>query len=231
MTPQRQTKNSSLYPPPASKHGLLERKTDLTAIKNRQVLTLLDEQNLSISAQNLGYMLQYNLLAERIHAAADSAELHIFIASDPHDSTVKQRFEKLGYIVHAKTIRCIHLCDGGHRYDCNVDNLFAFWAGLLTVKKSCDVIVLASGDYGLAGELAEAICDQHPNEPIQIMTLSLPGSTAEALDANKNKNIAANLEMGLDLLKPLPSSVRQFPARALSSFRAFRSGNFSNPSF
>ena len=219
MARQRQMKKSSNRSQDLTCCRILESTTDLAAIKGRRVLVLLDEQNLTITAQNLGYVLQYNLLAERIHAAADSAELHIFVAANPDDHDTKQRFENLGYMVHTKTIRRWHLPDGGQRCNCNVDNLFAFWAGLLAVKNSHDVIVLASGDYGLAGELAEVICEQHGNEPMQIMTLSLPGSTAHALDAHKNQNITANLEIGLDLLKPLSSSVRQFPARALGSYR------------
>jgi len=231
MTRQNQMKKSSKRYPDVTCCGILEGTTDLAAIRGRQVLALLDEQNLSITAYNLGYVLQYNLLAEQIHAVADSAELHIFTATEHHDRNTKQRFEKFGYIVHTKTIRYTCLPDGGQRCDCNVDNLFAFWAGLLVTKNFHEMLVLASGDYGLAGELSKAIGNQHPNESIQIMTLSLPSSTAQDLDASKNKDIAANLEIGLDLLKPLPSSVRYSPTRALDGYRAFRPGNFANPNF
>lgn len=230
MTQQNQMKKSSKRYPDLTCCGILEGTTDLAAIGGRQVLALLDEQNLSITAYNLGYVLQYNLMAEQIHAVADSAELHIFTATERHDRTTKQRFEKFGYILHTKTVRYTCLPDGGQRFDCNVDNLFAFWAGLLVTKNFHEVLVLASGDYGLAGELSEAIGNQHPNESIQIMTLSLPGSTAQDLDAHKNQNIAANLEIGLDLLKQLGPSDHQSPARALSSYRMFRSDSFTNPS-
>jgi hypothetical protein len=63
----------------------LEKKTVLTAIKGRKVLVLLDEQNLSITARNHGFILQYALLAKHVRKTAREAELYIFIAADRDD--------------------------------------------------------------------------------------------------------------------------------------------------
>jgi len=197
--------------------GVLEKTTDLGAIKGRKVMVLLDEQNLSITARDLGYELKYGLLARRIREAAESARLHLFTASNPDGRNTSKRFEVLGYVTHVKTIRRKPLPDGGQRSDCNIDNLFAFWAGLLTVDNGWDVMVLASGDYGLSGELAEAICRRDTDNSTKLMTLSLPGSTAQDLDAQKNPNITANLEIGLDLLTPTNRSTRCFVARVLDN--------------
>jgi hypothetical protein len=60
----------------------LEKKTILTAIKGRKALVLLDEQNLSITARNHGFVLQYDLLARHTRKAARAAKLHIFIAAE-----------------------------------------------------------------------------------------------------------------------------------------------------
>lgn len=231
MASESQMNESNRNPRGTAHHGMLENKTDLAAIKCGRVFVLLDEQNLSITARSFGYALQYDLLAKRIHVVAQSAELHIFTAAEPHDRRVKRRFENLGYIVHLKTIRRTRLPDGRQRIDCNVDNLFAFWAGLLVAKNTYDVIVLASGDYGLAGELSEAIYEKRRDDRIKIMTLSLPGSTAQDLDADKNQNIAVNLEVGLDLLKRLRLSDQLSPARTLDSFCVFRSSDLPNHSF
>lgn len=209
----------------------LEKKTILTAIKGRKVLVLLDEQNLTITARKHGFVLQYNLLAKHIRKAAKAAELHIFIATDRDDENNRQEFENSGYSVQVKTIRHKRLPNGGRCSDSNIDNLFSYCAGSYVSKIKWEVIVLGSGDYGLSGEIAQLIRGQHRRSSVQIMTLSLPGSTAQDLDAHKNPNITANLEIGLDILQPLSHSSRQFPARALGSRRVFRSNSFVNRNF
>lgn len=183
-------------------YGTLERETDLSAIRARRALVLLDEQNLSIGARNLGYELQYDMLADQIRSTAKTVDLHVFTAVEPHDGKGARRFEHLGYAVHAKTMRHVRLPDGRVRHDTNVDNLFAFWAGLFAAKTRYGVIVLGSGDYGLSGELSQAIKDRLADRRVDVMTLTLPGSTAQDLDARRNPNITANLEIGLDVLKP-----------------------------
>lgn len=187
--------------------GLLEEATDLSAIEDRRVLALLDEQNLSISARQLGHRLNYRLLAERLRSVAAAADLHLFTDLRENGRWFVQRLKRQGYTVHLKTIRHIRLADGGWRRDSNIDNLFAFWTGLFAAKAAYDVIVLGSGDYGLAGELAKAIGGVAAVKRPTVMTLSLPGSTAQALDARKNGHIKANLAIGLDVLKPLSYSI------------------------
>jgi hypothetical protein len=167
-----------------------------------------DEQNLSIGARDLGYELQHDLLANRLGTAARSAELHLFTAADL-DTEVESRFKNMPYIVHTKAIRRTRLDDGRYRSDCNIDNLFSFWVGVLAVKTTFNVIVFGSGDYGLAGELSKEIRSLRRKRSVQIMTLSLPGSTAQDLDSDENPDITANLEIGLDLLKPIAASFRR----------------------
>jgi len=200
----------------------LENITDLSAIRARRVLVLLDEQNLSISARNLGWELDYRLLAELIRSTARGAELHLFTAADAHDHHTARRFQQLGYVAHVKTIRHVYLPGGRHRSDSNVDNLFSFRAGLLTARTTCETVVLGSGDYGLAGELAGAITDRDTDRTLAITTLSLPGSTARDLDARKNPFITANLEIGLDVLKSLSPSIDLPGVSTAGSSRAFR---------
>jgi hypothetical protein len=190
----------------------------------------MDEQNLSISAEELGFKLNYGLLAERIHATSGGAELHIFAAAHSHDQSVSKRFQRLSYQPHIKTIRHIQRLGGREYLDCNIDNLFAFWAGSLTAKTACEVLLLASGDYGLSGELATAIRQQH-SRTVSIMTLSLPGSTAFDLDARTNPDIAANLEIGLDLLKPNGYSKRQLPAGYAGYNGRFSFNSLTDPLF
>jgi hypothetical protein len=192
---------------------LLERNTDLSAIRGKRALVLLDEQNLTISAQDLGYRLDYGRLANEIRSVARAADLHLFTAVKQDDDPEVLDFERLGYSVHAKTIRRIPLPGGRYRSDANIDNLFAFWTGLFAVKTGCcQVLVLGSGDYGLAGELAQAVKGQSRRRLPHVMTLSLPGSTSQDLDARTNPHIKANLEIGLDLMGPISDAAHRLGA-------------------
>lgn len=228
MIAQNRIKKSNPYSLSTNGCLSLENTTDLTAIGNRKVLVLLDEQNLSITAKKLGFRLRYDLLTKRIRREAGSAKLHIFVASEPRGNGIIGQFKKVGYVVHVKTIRRKLLPNGRLTCDSNVDNLFAFWAGVYISRATFDVVVLGSGDYGVAGELSEAI-NRYRRKPIEILTLSLPTSTSEDLDARINPNITANLEIGLDLLKPSVHTRCQLAAAAASSFGKFRFGNFINP--
>jgi len=207
--------------------GILERGTDLTSVSGRRLLVLLDEQNLSITAKKQGFRLQYDLLAKRFKTVAETAELHIFMAVELwYEATKRQRFEESGYTVHLKRIRSRQFANGRRKCESNIDNLFAFWAGMSALRAEPEILVLGSGDYGLSGELAKETCEQRRNKAMSVMTLSLPGSTSQDLDAETNPNITANLEIGLDLLKPLAKRKLSSAAVTVSSFRWFRFGSF-----
>lgn len=186
----------------ASAETFLEELTDLSALQNRRALVLLDQQNLSIGAQQLGYGLDYRLLGKRLRSNAAAVDLHLFIAVERRSRWVVRRYQRQGYVVHTKTARHVPLPNGRWRHDCNIDNLFAFWAGLFVVPVAREVVVLGSGDYGLAGEIAQAIANVTAGGRPEVMTLSLPGSTARDLKAGRNPHIAANLEIGRDVLRP-----------------------------
>lgn len=191
--------DTALKPAPAAT-GLLEGTTDLSAIQGNRALVLLDEQNLTIGARRLDRKLNYRLLAERLRLTAKVVDLHLFTDIMNKENWYVQRFKRQGYKVHLKAVRYILLADGSLQRDTNVDNLFAFWTGFF-VKSPYDVIVLGSGDFGLAGELAKAISGVAAVKRPTVMTLSLPGSTARALDVRRNGHIKANMKIGLDMLK------------------------------
>ena len=168
----RNRKSHSLVVWYQGKRIVLEGQTDLTAICDKKVLVLLDEQNLSFTAKDLGFLLQYHQLAKRLRSAAAGAELHLFTATDTCDQAARHQFEKAGYRVYLKTIRRLPPRNGRKRHDSNIDNIFSFWTGNFVKETTCDVVVLGSGDYGLAGELAQAICQRRKRQPVLIMTLS-----------------------------------------------------------
>lgn len=199
------TRQSKPFRPLLNSRVILEESTKLSNIQNKRILVLVDEQNLSIAAKKLGFRLQYDLLSEKLKKTAKRVRLHIFIASESLNAKYKKRFETIGYTTHVKIIRNLPFTGGRFRSDSNIDNLFAFWAGIFSKRNSYDVLIMASGDFGLSGELASAFRQQKTGKPVQIMTLSLPGSTAQDLDARINPDITANLEIGLDVLQPQSS--------------------------
>jgi len=181
----------------------LEPATVLEDLRGQTVLTFLDEQNLSKGARNHGLELDYRLLAERIRGAAKRVRLHLFTASADPDSPDVGMLRKHGYLVHTRAAREVRRSDGLIKPDINIDSLLAFWVGQLAVKTKAQVILLGSGDYALVGVLAAAIQVSRNGRGIAVMTLSLPGSTAQDLDARVNPHISANLEIGRDVLRPL----------------------------
>ena len=199
------TIQSKPFRPLRNTRVILEKSTKLSHISNKRILVLVDEQNLSISAKKLGFRLQYDMLCEKLKKISKRVRLHIFIASESLDAKYKKRFETIGYTTHVKIIRYLPSTSRRFRSDSNIDNLFAFWAGIFSKRNNYDVLIMASGDFGLSGELASAFRQQKTGKPVQIMTLSLPGSTAQDLDARTNPDITANLEIGLDVLQPQSS--------------------------
>ena len=217
----KHTIQSKPFRPLQNRRVILEESTKLSDIQNKRVLVLLDEQNLSIAAKKLGFRLRYDLLSEKLKKTAKRVKLHIFIASESLDAKYKKRFKTIGYKTHVKIIRVLPIAGGRFRSDSNIDNLFAFWAGIFCKRNSYDVLIMASGDFGLSGELSRAFRQQKTGKPVQIMTLSLPGSTAQDLDARINPDITANLEIGLDVLQPQSSLTSKLSGRHLGDASRF----------
>jgi hypothetical protein len=98
-----------------------------------------------------------------------------------------------------KTARSIRKRNGWGA-DANADNHVAFLTGLLAGLTPIDLVIIGTGDGQLAEDVAEAV-SQLP-KPLEVVTLSLAGSTATRLDARVCPLIAANIEVGLDCLRP-----------------------------
>jgi hypothetical protein len=199
---------TSLQPRQAAPHAILQFQTDLSILRGKSIQVFLDEQNLSISARELGYCLDYVRLTRLLRSLARIADLHIFIASARKSLNTGRALKRFGHAVHVKNIRTIPLRGGQFRRDSNIDNLFAFWVGTCAAGPAHEIIVLGSGDYGLSGELAAAIVARGVRT--EVVTLSLPGSTARDLDASRNPNIRANIQIGLDVLRPRSHSLPAF---------------------
>jgi hypothetical protein len=170
----------------------------LSPLCGKRVIVVADAQNLDRGARDLGFKMSWALLGEKIDAAAASASRHVILSQHPGDERRMNYFTERDWIPHATQIRTVSTKKGLKRKG-NADFLMSFLAGVLVSRSSADVVVLASGDGDLVEEIAIGIRSLLKER--SIVTMSLAGSTAGRLNAEKNALIYANIEIGKDCLR------------------------------
>ena len=173
----------------------------LDVLRGKRVVVIADIENLSYSAKRLnsGYQISYKMLATLLKVTARSCMLHAFFSAFPGDRR-REYFQARGWTSHVRPIECVADGRGGVKKFANADIAFAVGVGLLA-RNGFDAVVLATGDGELAHDTACAI-NALPKRR-EIFTLSLAGSTSRRLDARRNPYITGNIEVGLDVLKPI----------------------------
>jgi hypothetical protein len=171
-------------------------------IRGRSLIVLADLENLLYSARDLGYSLPLPGLARWLRETAGRCVLHGFLSLDPGRAEPELRaLCAEDWNVHVNPIE-VHRTHQGLERRANADNLMLFCAGSLVSRTPVDtVLVVASGDGDLATSLARCARTLWP-APREVITLSLAGSTSWRLQAGRNPLIAANLEIGRDVLRP-----------------------------
>lgn len=169
-------------------------------LAGRRILVLADDENLRISARDLGRRLSYRALGEVLRHSAPGVYLHAVFSSLPGDRTRADGLRRRGWTPHVREARMVPSWHGP-RLSANADFYIAFLAGRLAARLPCDALVIGSGDGELVEEIASAVRRGRRARPV--FTLSLPGSTSRRLDARTSSLIEANLEIGLDCLRPL----------------------------
>jgi len=157
----------------------------------------LDVENVTISCRNLGFEVNYSRLADLFARVACSLSLHAVLSVDAGDRLDRAHMENAGFHVHTRLIRYLP----GGRKTANADNLFAFKAGAIVSRSRADVVVLGTGDGQLCDDVVQCIKALPGSR--QVLTLSVAGSTSSFLNARTHSSIAANIEIGKDLLAPL----------------------------
>lgn len=192
--------------PQLRNHSLTLAKTTgpLTGLIGRNALALLDIENLTIAAREIGYELNYAELGRQLSTNVRTIQLHAALSVDEGDSVDSAHMNEAGFNVHTRVIG--RLSDGSK--SANADNVFAFQAGLLVSRTRADVVILGSGDGQLVCDVASAIRDL-PTRRL-VYTLSIPGATSGRLDSRRNSSIDTNLEVGLDVLSALGSARRHY---------------------
>ncbi len=171
-----------------------------SAIAGHRLLVLCDVENLTCSARDLGYKMSYKRLAALLREESEHCELHAFFSCEPGRLGRIEHFQRRGWEVHVRPIETIRTCNEFKRTT-NSDNLILLSAGWLASRTDADLTVLASGDGTLVCDIARFLSFWCPTRPV--VTLSLAGSTSLRLDAAYNPHLAANLTVGLDVLRPL----------------------------
>jgi hypothetical protein len=171
----------------------------LAPLAGGRVLVIVDDENLTISARNLGYQVSYTMLGALLQQHTRSCALHAVFSNAPDDRRRSCYFEAQGWIPHARSIDYIPTRRGMTAH-ANADNLLAFTAGTLTSRSRADTVILGSGDGKLVCDIAKALVSLPKTR--QVLSLSLAGSTSYRLDASTNAFLAHNIEIGLDVLRP-----------------------------
>jgi hypothetical protein len=171
----------------------------LQVLTGRSLLVLIDDQNLQLSARALGYKVSYRSLAALLKKTARAAALHTVFAHHVGDPRRSAYFRLAGWTPHTRTVDRVRT-HRGVETRANADNLLVFLAGTLASRSTAATVLIGSGDGDLVCDLATAL--QALPTRRQVVTLSLAGSTSHRLDASRNPAIAANVELGLDALRP-----------------------------
>lgn len=173
----------------------------LEALTDRTVLILVDDENLRASAKDLGFRMSYRSLGARIDQATGKWKCHVFFSREPGEERRTRYFEDRGFVPHPRNVHEVQTGRGIERTT-NSDFMIAFYAGMLISRSDAEIIILASGDGKLVWDVSEAVRELPKHR--RVMTLSLAGSTAWRLNAETNRFIDVNIEIGLDCLRPIP---------------------------
>jgi hypothetical protein len=176
-----------------------ERTGPLELLRGRAVLLLLDEENIRFGARDLGRKASFRRLREQVQAHAASSVCHAFLTTNEDNNARVKYLAARGYQVHVQ--RADQHPDSHAGRPTNADPFMLFHSGVIVSRSTATAVIIATGDGGLALSLAQSIRSLPKRRAI--LTLSLPGSTAQRLDARRTALVDHNLEIGSDCLRPL----------------------------
>lgn len=168
-------------------------------VRGHTVLMIIDEQNLSHCARDLGFDVDYERLGVLFGQRASTCQCHAVFSVASGDRERRAYFAQSGWTTHVRDVQIVK--QGNERVRItDADPYIIFTAGLLVSRSPASTIILGSGDGHLVSEIAAAIGTLP--KPRKVCTLSLAGSTSYRLKADQNQYIAGNIELGLDCLTP-----------------------------
>lgn len=182
----------------------------LSALQDRRVLAVFDCENLSISAKENSLRLSYGRLMLSLRSEAASCEAHAFFSRMAGDERQNRYLQRSGLITHPRDIEFVESRDGTRKL-ANSDSRMLFMTGVLLAHSDANTLLIGSGDGDLGNELARGV--RALGRPLTVLTLSLAGHSSRRLDAATNDDIHGNLEVGLDVMRPLETSSRWMPKK------------------
>lgn len=172
--------------------------TDLSGLKHRRVLVIVDEDNLRISMQNRRRILSYRRLLDRVQSVADEVLPLAVLTAPPNDTQREQYLQSRGWstlTVPQETVRTWN----GTRTMANADMDICFEAGRAALNWAGDAVVIGSGDGDLSTAIARGLRRALPGR--KIFTLSVPGCASRRL-LERTDLFDGSLQIGLDLTRP-----------------------------
>lgn len=166
-------------------------------IRGKDVLVLTDNQNLDMTAKQLGYKMSWRKFSSLLDNVCQTVSKHSILAQRPDDNNRIDYLTDRDWIPHATLFRTVHTQHGRKRKG-NADMLMSFWGGLLVSRSQADVVVIGSGDGDLVQEMAIGI--RSLPTPRTIITTGFKSSTANRLYASNSDLIDGNIFIGSDCL-------------------------------
>lgn len=179
--------------------GVPARTGPLTIIRNRKTLVIADAQNLEYSARDLGFKISWDNLGKTLDKACSRCSRHVIFSKNAGQSQRLTHYTERGWQPHARLTKTEWTRNGLVRKS-NADFLLAVVAGRLSDAK-WDILIICSGDGDLVEDVASGI--RGFGSINTVVTLSLAGSTAWRLNSQYSPVIAANIQVGLDCLRPI----------------------------
>jgi len=183
-------------PPRAS---CLPATTDLSALKGRHVLTVVDEDNLRISMRQHHQPLSYRLLLGKLHTETRCVFPLAVLTAAEGDQRREAYLKNTGWnvlVVPRETV----FTTAGPQLKANADFDLAFELGHLVNTGQFDTVLLGTGDGDLAVAIGRGIRRRCPT--LHLFTLSVPGSTSGRL-RTRSDLFDGNIAVGRDLSSSL----------------------------
>jgi hypothetical protein len=190
------------------------RQADIAAVtgpfcafhERARVLVVADVENIAYGGRDLGMTVDFGKLADRLRAALIDPALHAVVSAPANDNRIAEFLSDSGWTPHQREIVGRHT---------NADAAIAFQTAVLIARTGSDACVIASGDGGLALDIAQGTraAFGHCN---LIATLSLAGSTSRLIDARNTRHIDVNIEIGRDVMRDLVRECEELPSPPVS---------------
>ena len=166
-------------------------------VSGNRMLCVLDVENLSISAERRGYVIDYSRLAELLRCSCAEAHLHAFATIEGTHGKFVEQIEAAGWVMHSWPVERIRRL-GRPEEIRNSDATLLMTTGFLLAKLRIDTLLIGSGDAALVIECARTTQELSPTLR-HTGTLRVSGSTGSSIDADNRDGIDFNTFIGHDM--------------------------------